>query len=197
MKLPVAPEADVAGHSADTLSGQPQPKQTVAPQLWRVVTHRLIAPAGIKALRRRLAAMHTHPITIYTTEEMTMHAFDDAVLFKSWRQAAAMARFWQQHDIETNIIRAKEGVYLLGLGRYFQAEYARSWQQKLDRVGRKYRYQRRSVPAPVVRFTFPPADRQHSEQLWKRLNATGVVMPVLISESQFDKLYGNHLQPPQ
>jgi len=189
--LPAMPVAD---NSADALSGpEDKARQATAP-LWRVVTHRVTTPEGIHALAKRLEAMHTHPISIHTTEEMTMHAFDDAQLFKTRRQASDVARFWQQHDIETNIIRAAKGVYLLGLGRYFQAKYAEAWQRQLNRVGRKYRYQRRRVPVPVVRFTFPAGDRQQSERLWKRLNATGVVMPVLISESQFDKLYGDKMQ---
>jgi len=208
--LPATPVADrtvadrtvgdstVADNSADALSGPAEkPGQAATPLLWRVVTRRMITPEGIHALTNRLEAMHTHPISIHTTEEMTMHAFDDAQLFKSRRQAREMARFWQQHDIETNIIRAAKGVYLLGLGRYFQAKYAEAWQQQLDRVGRKYRYQRRRVPVPVVRFTFPSGDRQQSERLWKKLNTTGIVIPVLISESQFDKLYGDKIQLPQ
>jgi len=162
--------------------------------LWRVVTHRVISREGISALKKRLVAMHLTPIAMHSTEEMTMHAFDDAVLFKSSRQAHAMAKFWQQHDIETNVIRAAKGVYLLGLGRYYQPKYAEELQQQLDHVGRKYRYQQRRVPISVVRFTFTPGNKQQAEQLWKKLNVTGVVMPALMTETQFARLYGNNIQ---
>jgi len=197
--LPVMPVADhlaVAHKVAPLTTVSAKKRQTggvEASQLWRVVTHRVISPEGIHALVKRLAAMQLHPIRIQSTEEMTMHAFDDAHLFKTRRQAREAARYWQQHDVETNIIRAAKGVYLLGLGRYFQAKYAEALQKQLDRVGRKYRYQRRRVPIPVVRFTFPASDRRQAEQLWKRLDVTGVVMPVLMAESQFDKLYGDQL----
>jgi len=158
-------------------------------QLWRVVTHRVMSKEGIRALGKRLVSMHLQPIPIHTTEDMTMHAFDDAELFQSSRKARVAAAFWQQHDIETTVMKAAEGVYLLGLGRYYQAKYAEILQKQLDRVGRKYRYQQRRVPIPVVRFTFAAGDKQQAKALWKKLNVTGVIMPVLISERQFEKLY--------
>jgi len=162
-------------------------------QLWRVVTHRVMSKEGIRALEKRLVGMHLQPVPIHTTEDMTMHAFDDAELFQTSRKAHLAAAFWQQHDIETTVMKAAEGVYLLGLGRYYQAKYAEISQKQLDRVGRPYRYQQRRVPIPVVRFTFPAGDKQQAEVLWKKLNVTGVVMPVLISERQFDKLYANNI----
>jgi hypothetical protein len=164
-------------------------------QQWRVITHRVISKEGIAALQHRLVAMHLKPISIQSMEDVTMHAFDDAVLFKNSKQAHAIAAFWQQHDIETTVIKADKGVYLVGLGRLYQVRYAEDWQKKLDRVGRKYRYQQRIVPIPVRRFTFPPSNKQQAEQLWKKLNVTGVMMPVLMSETQFKKAYGDNIQP--
>jgi len=171
-------------------SGAASPRQS-----WRVITHRVISTAGIAALQQRLLAMGLKPLLIRSMEDMTMHAFDDAVLFKTHRQAQAMAGFWQQHGIETNIIKAAKGVYLLGLGRLYQARYAEDLQTQLDKIGRKYRYQKRMVPIPVIRFTFPPSSKQEAEKLWKKLNATGVMMPVLISESRFQETYANRLRP--
>jgi len=167
----------------------------VRSQQWRVITHRVISTEGIAALQKRLLQMHLKPISIQNMEDATMHAFDDAVLFKTSREAHTMARFWQQHGIETNIIKAGKGVYLLGLGRLYQARYAQDWQKKLDRVGRKYRYQQRIVPIPVRRFTFHPSGRKQAELLWKKLTLTGVMMPVLMSETQFKKTYGDNIQP--
>ncbi len=186
---PVSP-----GHSeADTSS--PDSETIPIQQLWRVITHRVMSKEGIAALHNRLLFMGLKPLIIRSMEDMTMHSFDDAVLFKSHRQAQAIAEFWQQHEIETNIIKVAKGVYLLGLGRLYQEEYAKDTQKKLDRVGRKYRYQKRRVPIPVVRFTFPPGYKQEAEKLWKKLNVTGVMMPVIMSESQFKKTLGNSLQP--
>jgi len=160
-----------------------------APSLWRVVTHRVISNEGIHALQQRLAGMGLDPVSIHTTEEMTMHAFDDAALFSSRAQAQVVAAFWQQHDIDTNIIKAAKGTYLLALGRYYQSNYAALLQQQLDRAGRPYRYQQRKVPIPVVRFTFPASPKGQADALWKKLNSTGIVMPVEISEQQFNTLY--------
>jgi len=186
---PTAPK-----HS-DSDTASPRTGQTQPQQLWRVITHRVMSKEGIAALQRRLLAMHLKPIRIRSTEDTTMHSFDDAVLFKSHRQAQSIAEFWQQHDIETNIIKAAKGVYLLGLGRLYQVKFAEGMQKKLDKIGRKYRYQERRVPIPVIRFTFPPSDKQEAEKLWAKLNITGVMMPVIIPEKQFDKTYGNSIQP--
>jgi len=190
--MPVAVQTSlppsVPDASGRTTSAPSQP-------LWRVITHRVISTAGIAALQQRLQAMHLQPLTIRSMEEVTMHSFDDAVLFKSHRQAQAIAAFWQQHGIETNIIKVRTGVYLLGLGRLYQQRYAEDMQQQLDQAGRKYRYQKRIVPIPVIRFTFPPRHRPDAEKLWKQLNATGVMMPVLMTETQFKKTYGDSMRP--
>jgi len=173
-----------------------QSNQQSRKQLWRVVTRRVISKEGITALQQRLAAMHLEPLTIQRREDLTMHAFDDAELFHSSKQAHTAARFWQAHDIETTVIKTGENVYLVGLGRFFQAKYAESMQKKLDRTGRKYRHQQRTVPIPVKRFTFPPTDKTTAEALWKQLNATGIIMPVLIPENTFQKIYGHNIEQP-
>jgi len=178
----------------------PQPKLSAQteqmPQqpLWRIVTRRVISKEGITALEQRLAAMHLEPLTIQRREDLTMHAFDDAELFHSSEQAHTAARFWQDHDIETTVIKTSEGIYLVGLGRFYQVKYAESMQKKLDSAGRKYRHQQRTVPIPVKRFTFPPTNKATAETLWKQLNATGIIMPVLIPENRFQALYGGDIR---
>jgi len=164
-------------------------------QLWRVITRRVLSDDGARALKYRLESLGLKPITLQNTEEVTMHAFDDAVLFKSKEQASAIAEFWQQHYIETTVIKAAPGIYLLGLGRLYQAKYAEEMQKELDKVGRKYRYQQRIVPIPVKRFTFAPRDKQSAAMLWKQLDVTGVIMPVLMSETQFQQRYSDSIQP--
>jgi len=164
--------------------------------LWRVVTRRVISQEGMTALQKRLAALHLEPLIIQRKENLTMHAFDDAKLYHSSRQAHAAARVWQGHGIETTVIKTGESIYLIGLGRFFQAKYAESMQKKLDSTGRKYRHQQRTVPIPVRRFTFQPTDKTTAEALWKQLNATGVIMPVLIPENRFQEFYGSNLEHP-
>ncbi|MDQ6981501.1 MAG: hypothetical protein Q9M08_00640 [Mariprofundus sp.] len=163
-------------------------------QLWRVVTRRVISKEGMIELEKRLDAMHLKPLTIQRRENLTMHVFDDAEPFHSSQQAHTAARFWQQHNIETTVIKTHEGAYLIGLGRFYQAKYAESMQKQLDRAGRKYRHQQRTVPIPVKHFTFPPTDKATAETLWKQLNTTGIIMPILIPEDRFQALYGNSIQ---
>ncbi|MDQ6996016.1 MAG: hypothetical protein Q9M82_00965 [Mariprofundus sp.] len=181
--------------NAHKIDGTGQQKTQLPQVLWRVITHRVLSREGIAAMHKRLLAMQLKPVSIQSMEDVTMHAFDDATLFKTSKQAHTMARFWQQHGIETNVIRAAKGVYLVGLGRLYQTKYAEDMQKKLDRVGRKYRYQQRIVPIPVRRFTFAPSDRKNAEILWKKLSLTGVMMPVLMAETEFQETYGNSIQP--
>lgn len=185
-ELPPNPEANKTSNTNNHKTG-------LTGQLWRVITRRVLSDEGIRALKYRLKNIGLKPITLLNTEEVTMHAFDDAMLFKSKKKASAIARFWQQHHVETTVIKAAPGVYLLGLGRLYQAKYAEVMQKELDKVGRKYRYQQRIVPIPVRRFTFAPRDKQSATVLWKKLDVTGVMMPVLMPETQFQKLYGNSL----
>jgi len=188
---PALPDTVITGASAAH-----QKPVAQSNQLWRVITHRVMSKEGIGALQNRLTAMGLQWISIESMEDITMHAFDDAILFKNRAQARTIAKFWQQHGIETNIIKAGAGVYLLGLGRLYQAKYAEDMQKQLDQVGRKYRYQQRLVPIPVRRFTFAASDRKTAEALWKKLNATGVMMPLLMSETQFQSSYGDSIQSP-
>jgi len=159
-------------------------------QRWRVITRRVITKAARTALKHRLLQMQLKPIRIQHTEAVTMHAFDDAVLFSSRKQANHVALFWQAHNIQTNIIKANEGVYLLALGRFYLLAYATETQQRLIKTGRKFRYQKRSVPIPSWRFTFAPESKKASEKLWRRLNASGVIMPVMMPEDRFQASYG-------
>ncbi len=165
------------------------------PQLWRLITRRVISKAGLVALTDRLNQLQLESIIIQNREEVTMHAFDDAVLFKSREKAKVAAKTWQSHNIETNVIDADNGIFLLSLGRFYQAAYATAMQQRLKAIKRKFRYQNRTIPIPTWRFTFPPADRSSSEKLWRELNQTGVVMPILMSEESFQAQYGNIITP--
>lgn len=163
--------------------------------LWRVVTHRVFSKEGIAALKKRLESMGLQPVEIRSSEDVTMHAFDDAVIFKTSRKARAAEKVWQKHGIDTHLIRVDKGIYLLSLGRLYQVKYAELLQHELDRVGRKYRYQQRLVPIPVVRFTFAATNKRQAEQLWRKLNDVGVIIPVLMPETRFVTLYGEHIIP--
>ncbi len=123
-----------------------------------------------------------------------MHAFDDAALFTSRKMAKAAAETWNQHNISTHIIRADKGVYLLSLGRFYQPAYAAAMQLTLKSVDKKHRYQQRMISIPTWRFTFAPANKQASEKLWRKLNKTGLIEPVLMPEEPFQALYGKSIK---
>jgi len=118
-----------------------------------------------------------------------MHAFDDSELFKNRTLANIAAEYWQSHNISTNVIRARKGVYLLSLGRFYQAAYATAMQKKLKDIDRKHRYQQRIISIPSWRFTFKPDSKRNSEKLWNRLNKSGAITPVMMSEKSFQKHY--------
>jgi len=159
--------------------------------MWYILTRRVVSKAAVSSLQRRLTSMKLTPVTVKAQEDVIMHAFDDAILFKTNREAWAASRIWNSHGIESTVIKAEEaGVYLIGLGRFYQTKYAEGIQRKLDKIGRKYRYQQRTVPIPTWRFTFPASDKQQAEKLWKKLHDTGVIMPVMMPEDRFLELYG-------
>jgi len=166
-------------------------------QLWRVITRRLITKTARLALKRRLTAMHLKAIQIQHMEDITMHAFDDAELFTSRKQANIAARFWQRHNISSNVIKVRKNLYLLGLGRLYQPVYATETDQQLTKTGRAFRYQKRTVPVPTWRFTFAASNKNKAKKLWRKLNASGVIMPIIMSEDQFHLYYNSKPQSPK
>jgi len=170
-------------------------EEKTGPQLWRLITRRVISKAGLVALTDRLDQLQLKSIIIQNREDITMHAFDDAELFNSREKAEIAAKVWQSHNIETNVIDADNGIFLLSLGRFYQAAYATAMQQRLKAIKREFRYQNRTIPIPTWRFTFAPANRASSEKLWRELNQTGVIMPILMSEESFQAQYGNIITP--
>ncbi|MDX8406003.1 MAG: hypothetical protein R8K50_07620 [Mariprofundus sp.] len=177
----------------------PLPVQAGAEQVtekWRVVTRRMVTRPAVEALTQRLFALGLAPVTLNSQEEVTLHAFDDAMIYDTRSAADLAAQAWQVKGMEVNIIEVNATTYLIGLGRLYQDENAELLQQDLQKTGMPYRYQRRSVKLPAWRFTFPPLGRVEAQQLWQRLTDTGVAMPVLIPESRFLSMYGDLLNRP-
>ncbi len=159
-------------------------------QLWRVVTRRLVSRASVNTLDARLHQMGLTPIELSMEEEVTVHAFDDATLYKTREEASVAAQLWKEKGLDVNLIKVDDTTYMLGLGRLYQEKHALLLQQKLKQTGMAYRYQRRAVPVTTWRFTFAASDRADAQQLWQQLENSGVLMPVLMTEVQFQQLYG-------
>lgn len=162
-------------------------------ELWRVVTRRVVSKDAIYTLTRQLKSMGLESITIRHQEDVIMHAFDDAQLYTTRKAAWEGSKVWRDQGINISIIEAQKDLFLIGLGRFYQSNYAEGMQKRLRAVDKEYRYQQRTVPIPTIRFTFAPMQKEDAEKLWQKLNNSGVMMPVQIPERQFQKLYGDGL----
>lgn len=162
-----------------------------ADELWRVVTHRLITPDAAKTLGEQLTELQLAPLRIESRESITLHAFDNPERFGTLAEALQIKSDWLQGGIDAFVIEEEEGRFLVGLGRFYQIEHAEKMQDRLRATGRPYSYQKRTIPIPIVRFTFAPGNKAAAERLWQQLEAAGIMMPVLMPEERFQELYGN------
>jgi len=169
--------------------------QAPTPELWRVVTRRIVWRAAVKALEQRLKDAKLKPIKLKRKEPVIMHAFDDASLFRTAEAAENARKKWLKKHIEATVIKANievgKDIYMVGLGRFFLTEYAEQIQTRLKQIGKPYRYERRTVTIPVYRFTFPAQPKVEAEKLWESLQDMGVATPVMMPEKAFKKAYGS------
>ena len=160
-------------------------------QLWRVVTHRLITPDAAKTLGKQLRELQLEPFKIESRELVTLHAFDNPERLETLASARQVKNEWLENEIDAFVIEEKDGRYLVGLGRFYQIEHAERMQDRLRATGRAYSYKRRTIPIPVVRFTFAPGNKAEVDKLWQQLEAAGIMMPVSMPEERFQELYGD------
>ena len=85
----------------------------------------------------------------------------------------------------------------VSLGRYFMPEYAKRMEKTLNDAGRPYQYARRQMKIDVYRFTFPPANQQEAETLWRQVQATGLADPVLMTETRLKSMLNGELSLPE
>ena len=164
------------------------PKQSQ--QHWRVITRRVITKPGRDALQARIDELHL-PLTPWVRREsITLHAFDDPHTYTDRSTAAAAVKRWIDDGIEASIIHdPANNTFTVALGRYYEDAYAESLQADLQHSGRPYHYASRNFTLPVWRFISPATDKQHAQQIWKQLQTTGIAMPALIRETDFQRLY--------
>ncbi|ATX81535.1 hypothetical protein Ga0123462_0665 [Mariprofundus ferrinatatus] len=159
--------------------------------LWRVVTQRVLTQDAIRSLQNQLKAMGLTPLTLRTKEDVTLHAFDDPGHYTTYEEAEKAGNIWKGLGIQADVIKSQEGIYVAGLGRFYQSHYAEGLLIRLKETGKPFRYEQRTIPIPVWRFTFPAAEKTAAEKLWKQLSESGVIMPVLIPEIRYRELYGD------
>lgn len=184
--IPALPAA-----AADTRTREAGRPESADRELWRVVTHRLVTPAAATTLQRQLQQMQLNPLVLTSRESVTLHVFDDPDRFDTAVEARQRKESWLQNRIDAFVIEDEDGLYMVGLGRFYQVEHAEEVQDRLRSTGMSYSYRRRTIPIPIFRFTFAAGHKQQAERLWKQLQAAGIMMPVLMPEDRFQELYGN------
>lgn len=183
-----APPAELIKPQSDEAA---QPAKEIPEQLWRVVTHRLVTPDAATTLRQQLQELQLKPLIIESRESVTLYAFDDPQRFAEIAEARRIKESWLQSNVDAFVIKDEDGLFTVGLGRFYQIEHAEDMQDKLRITGKPYRYQRRTIPIPISRFTFAASNKAEAEKLWRKLESAGIMMPVLMQESRFQELYGD------
>jgi hypothetical protein len=144
---------------------------------------------AIASLRDRLYKEGFETQLIVKQEPIELHAFDDARVFKSQASAEKVKNEWRKKKIEAEVLK-REITYVVGLGRFYLTSYAEQMQERLKRIGMPYHYERRTVTIPAYRFVFNPMNKEEATRSWQKLQDLGIADPVMIRESEYQKVYG-------
>lgn len=156
---------------------------------WRVITRRMVWKKGFDDLLARLKDKELSPSVIAREEPVELHAYDDVHLFHSFGEANQAKQEWKSKGFEADVLETGDGLYRVGLGRYYLNEYAEELEQRLKQKDLPYRYQRRTLVIPSYRLVFPVMPKKQAQQLWKQLRNLGVSNPILMPAKEFDRLY--------
>lgn len=160
---------------------------------WRVVTRRMVWKKAVESMRTQLLRLG-YPLTLIRKKEpIELHAFDDARVFATKREAYLAKTKWEKAHVDADVLdtssATKTPVYRVELGRYYLSAYAKEAQQQLDQAGMPYRYQKRQVMIPSYRFAFPLMFKSEAEILWRQLQNMGIADPVMMQAVKFEELY--------
>jgi len=160
---------------------------------WRVITRRMAWKKAAESMAATLKEAGFSPVLVTRDEPIELHAFDDAQTFTDKKLAYQIKTWWEEHHIAADIAEisndAGSSIYHVTLGRYYLTGYAEQAQKELAQVGRAYMYEKRMVEIPGYRFAFPSMPKSEAEILWRQLQNLGIADPVLMQESEFEKLY--------
>ncbi|HKI60307.1 MAG TPA: hypothetical protein VKA23_04665 [Mariprofundaceae bacterium] len=180
---PLSPPAQIS------VKGALPEKVDAGPEMWRIVTKRMVWKKAIAAMRDRLYKEGFETQLIVKQEPIELHAFDDPGVFKTQAEAEKVKKVWRKKKIEAEVLK-REITYIVGLGRFFLTSYAEQMQERLKRIGKPYKYERRTVTIPAYRFVFNPMEKAEATKSWQKLQNLGIAEPVMMRESEFQKLYG-------
>ncbi|MDQ6995770.1 MAG: hypothetical protein Q9M18_09270 [Mariprofundaceae bacterium] len=162
---------------------------------WRVVTRRMVWKKAVESMRTQLLTLDVPFTLIRKKEPIELHAFDDARLFSTKREANLAKAKWEKLHIDASVFDTsgdnQSPVYRVELGRYYLSAYAKDTQQQLDKAGMPYRYQKRQVMIPSYRFAFPVMFKSEAEILWRQLQNMGIADPVMMQAVKFNELYSD------
>jgi hypothetical protein len=169
-------------------SSVPENKHT-GPEMWRIVTKRMVWKQAIASLRDRLYKEGFETQLIVKQEPIELHAFDDPRVFKTSQEAEVARVEWKQKKIDAAVLK-REITFIVSLGRFYLTSYAEQMQERLKRIGKPYRYERRTVTIPAYRFVFNTMEKAAATKSWQRLQNLGIADPVMMREAEYQKVYG-------
>jgi len=176
-----------------------QPKSTVrsslpvlkdaGPELWRIVTKRMVWKKAIASMRDRLYKEGFETQLLVKREPVEVHAFDDPGTFKTLKEAKEAEQKWRKKKIDAKALK-REVTFGVALGRFYITSYAEQMQARLKIIGLPYSYERRTVIVPAYRFVFIPMEKKQAEKSWKEIKNLGIAEPAMMKESEFQRLFG-------
>ncbi len=180
---PVTPPAQVS------VKGSLPEKVDAGPEMWRIVTKRMVWKTAIATMRDRLYKEGFETQLIVKEEPIELHAFDDPGIFNTQAEAEKVKAAWRKKKIEAEVLK-REITYIVGLGRFFLTSYAEQMQERLKRINKPYVYQRRTVVIPAYRFVFNPMEKEEATRSWQKLQNLGIAEPVMMRETEYQRIYG-------
>ncbi len=154
---------------------------------WRVFTKRMVWKKAVDELQAKFKEHNMDPIILERREAVQLHVFDDPRTFVSNAEAQAALKEWKIDSVD--ILRRKDGKYMLGLGRFFLPEYAKLRQEALQALKKPFKYSQETKIIPTYRFIFPALSEKEAEVLWKNIQDMGAINPVMMTENEFNALF--------
>jgi len=179
----------VVKHSGTTVRSTLPVVKDAGPELWRIVTKRMVWKQAISTLRDRLYREGFETELVVKREPVELHAFDDPGSFKTQAAAEKVKAKWRKKKIDAEVVK-REITFAVALGRFYLTSYAEQMQSRLKTIGLPYNYERRTVTIPAYRFVFKPMQKPEAEKSWKQLQNLGIAEPAMMKESQFQRLFG-------
>ncbi len=154
---------------------------------WRVFTKRMVWKKAVDELQAKFREHNMNPILLERREAVQLHVFDDPRTFVSHEEAQAALQAWNIDGVD--ILRRKDGKYMLGLGRFYLPEYAKLRQEALRALKKPFKYSQETKIIPTYRFIFPALSEKEAETLWKNIQDMGAINPVMMTENEFNALF--------